>query len=134
MYNNLQKQVRWYEWGDKSIAQAVTVPGHMGADESPLLKVLEGDSHRGSVTLSDDERAEALRVVVGNAASSAPTVRQNNPPSATAKRFPPHPCAVAAAWKIPARAAPRHPKRECVILDIQRRIGYSQNSISWYNR
>ncbi len=67
-YNNLRKQVRWYEWGDTSIAQAVTVPGHMGADESPLLKILEGDNHRGKVTLSDDDRLRLCVWLDGNAA------------------------------------------------------------------
>jgi hypothetical protein len=45
-YENLRPFVRWYEWGGKSIAQAVTVPGHGGSDESPLLRILEDANHK----------------------------------------------------------------------------------------
>ncbi len=45
-YENLKPFVRWYEWGGKSIAQAVTVPGHGGGDESPLLGILEDANHK----------------------------------------------------------------------------------------
>ena len=45
-YESLRPFVRWYEWGGKSIAQTVTRPGHCGADESPLLKVLQDANHK----------------------------------------------------------------------------------------
>ena len=67
-YNSLRKYVRWYEWGGQSIAQAVTFPGHMAADESPLLRVLEDNNHRGNVPLSESERQRLNVWLDGNAA------------------------------------------------------------------
>jgi hypothetical protein len=48
--------VRWYEWGGESIAQIVTRPGQGSADESPLLRILEDEHHRGAVHLTADDR------------------------------------------------------------------------------
>jgi len=67
-YNSLRKHVRWYEWGDQSIAQTVTRPGHMAADESPLFKVLEDTNHRGQLPFSDAERQRLYVWLDGNAA------------------------------------------------------------------
>jgi hypothetical protein len=55
-YENLRPYVRWYEWGVASIGQTVTLPGHGGADESPLAKVLGDATHGASVRFSDEER------------------------------------------------------------------------------
>ncbi len=46
-YESLRSFIRKYEWGDGSINQTVTVPGRMGADESPLSAVLGDETHRG---------------------------------------------------------------------------------------
>ena len=67
-YNNLRKYVRWYEWGDQSIAQTVTRPGHMAADESPFFKVLDDKNHWGQVPLSDADRLRLCVWLDGNAA------------------------------------------------------------------
>ena len=44
-YESLQPFVRWYEWGGRSIAQAVSRPGQCGADASPLSAVLDDANH-----------------------------------------------------------------------------------------
>lgn len=54
-YESLRPFVRWYEWGDASIHQTVTVPGRMGADQSPLSAVLADETHR-PINLADDDR------------------------------------------------------------------------------
>jgi hypothetical protein len=55
-YESLRKYVRWYEWGGESITPIVTRPGRIGADESPLLKVLKDPIHTKHVHLSKEER------------------------------------------------------------------------------
>jgi len=50
-YVNLRPYLRWYEWGKGSISQIVTRPGQLGADASPLLRILEDPVHRDAVTL-----------------------------------------------------------------------------------
>jgi hypothetical protein len=54
-YESLRPFVRWYEWGGASIHQTVTVPGRMGADESPLSAILDDETHR-KITLTDTDR------------------------------------------------------------------------------
>jgi hypothetical protein len=54
-YESLRKYIRWYEWGGESITQIVTRPGHIGADESPLLKVLKDSIHSRHVHLSKED-------------------------------------------------------------------------------
>ena len=54
-YESLRPFVRWYEWGPASIHPTVTVPGRMGADESPLTAVLDDETHR-SIDLSKADR------------------------------------------------------------------------------
>jgi mono/diheme cytochrome c family protein len=66
-YENLRPFVRWYEWGDKSIANIVTVPGHAGADESSLLKVLEDHNHAGEIRLAADDRRRLILWLDANA-------------------------------------------------------------------
>jgi hypothetical protein len=60
-YENLRPFVRWYEWGGNSIAQTVTLPGRMGADASPLTKILDDATHREALKLSAEDR---LRIEV----------------------------------------------------------------------
>jgi hypothetical protein len=55
-YNALRPFVRWHEWGDKSISQIATRPGHMGADESKLAAILSDANHGSSIALTDAER------------------------------------------------------------------------------
>jgi len=45
--------VRWYEWGGKTISETVTHPGKCGADQSPLVAVLNDDNHRDYLKLPD---------------------------------------------------------------------------------
>ena len=66
-YENLRPFVRWYEWGDKSIANIVTVPGHAGADESSLLKVLEDRNHAGEIRLAADDGRRLILWLDANA-------------------------------------------------------------------
>ena len=55
-YESLRKYVRWYEWGGESITPIITRPGRVGADESPLLKVLKDPIHTKHVHFSKEER------------------------------------------------------------------------------
>lgn len=66
-YESLRPFVRWYEWGGKSIGQAVTFPRHGGADESPLLKILEDPNHQGQVHLPPADREQIVIWLDGNA-------------------------------------------------------------------
>ncbi len=54
-YQSLRPFVRWYEWGGESIRPTVTIPGHMGADASPLTELLE-TTHRQRLALPDADR------------------------------------------------------------------------------
>ncbi len=66
-YQRLKPYVSWYEWGDKSIAQTVSLPGHCGADESRLLRVLADENHRESVQLPPEDRRRLLIWLDANA-------------------------------------------------------------------
>ncbi|GAB4131908.1 hypothetical protein JCM17478_01380 [Thermopirellula anaerolimosa] len=55
-YQNLRPYLRWYEWGGSTISEIVTQPGRMGADESPLWRVLADENHQQVIQLSDAER------------------------------------------------------------------------------
>lgn len=54
-YDNLKSFVRWYEWGGASISQIATFPGHVGADESPLTRILDDATH-APLGLPDEDR------------------------------------------------------------------------------
>jgi hypothetical protein len=54
-YASLKPYVRWYEWGGQSIREIGTSPGHIGADESRLLKVIADKTHAEHVTLSPED-------------------------------------------------------------------------------
>jgi hypothetical protein len=60
-YENLRPYVRWYEWGGNSIREIGTVPGHSGADESPLLKIVKDATHAPHVHLP---REDYLRLCI----------------------------------------------------------------------
>ena len=55
-YQNLKPFLRWYEWGGVSISQIATHPGRIGADESPLTKILEDATHQPELKWTDAER------------------------------------------------------------------------------
>ena len=55
-YEGLKPYLRWYEWGGASISQIATHPGQIGADESPLTRILEDATHRPAVPWSDSDR------------------------------------------------------------------------------
>ncbi|MEA3227354.1 MAG: hypothetical protein U9Q07_15495 [Planctomycetota bacterium] len=55
-YESLRQYVKWYEWGGKTITGIVTRPGRIGADESPLLKVLKDPLHTEYVHLSKEDQ------------------------------------------------------------------------------
>ena len=55
-YNSLKPYLKWYEWGGETITEIVTRPGRMGADESPLSKILVDDTHSKHVKLSQADR------------------------------------------------------------------------------
>jgi len=54
-YETLREYVRWYEWGGESIQEIGTRPGHSGADESRLLKVIEDATHAKAVALPRED-------------------------------------------------------------------------------
>jgi hypothetical protein len=54
-YESLREYVRWYEWGDKSIQEIGTRPGHSGADASRLLQVLADTTHATNVHLPSED-------------------------------------------------------------------------------
>ena len=66
-YENLRPFVRWYEWGGKSIAQIVTRPGHGGADESRLVKILDDPTHATRAKLPAEDRRRLILWLDGNA-------------------------------------------------------------------
>lgn len=55
-YESLRPFVRWYEWGGKTIHQTVTIPGRMGADESPLSALIADKTHGPAIELPDADR------------------------------------------------------------------------------
>jgi hypothetical protein len=55
-YVSLRPYLRWYEWGGASISQIATYPGRIGADESPLARILEDDTHGPELHWSEAER------------------------------------------------------------------------------
>ncbi len=65
-YQGLKPFLRWYEWGGASISQIATYPGRIGADESPLTRVLEDDTHRPEVKWTDTERRRLYLWLDGN--------------------------------------------------------------------
>jgi cytochrome c553 len=66
-YEGLRPFVRWYEWGGKSIAQAVTPPGRGGADESPLSRILDDADHKSEIQLPADDRLRLILWLDSNA-------------------------------------------------------------------
>jgi len=55
-YLSLRPYIRWHEWGDQSISQIATRPGHMGADESRLVSILSDSNHGSQIGLTPAER------------------------------------------------------------------------------
>lgn len=67
-FYHLRPYVRWYEWGGESIQQTTTLPNRCGADESPLMSILQDENHLNQVQLSDAERRNLYIWLDGNAA------------------------------------------------------------------
>ncbi len=59
-YGNLREYVAFFEWGGATIDPIVTKPGRLGADMSPLSRILEDDLHRAECGLTDEERRTIL--------------------------------------------------------------------------
>ena len=55
-YNELQKSVRYYEWGGNNIRYLSTLPGMCGADMSPLTGILDDENHGDKISLSEEDR------------------------------------------------------------------------------
>jgi hypothetical protein len=55
-YENLRPFVRWYEWGDQTISAITTRPGHIGADASPLMRIVGDALHAPEVNLTREDR------------------------------------------------------------------------------
>jgi hypothetical protein len=55
-YESLRPFLRWYEWGGASISQITTLPGQIGADASPLTRVLMDATHEPALEWTDAER------------------------------------------------------------------------------
>ncbi|MFH1718858.1 MAG: hypothetical protein ABIF19_15995, partial [Planctomycetota bacterium] len=66
-YDSLKEYVKWYEWGGKTITEIVTRPGNIGADKSPLLKVLEDPLHTEHVQLPKEDCQRLYIWLDGNA-------------------------------------------------------------------
>ncbi len=66
-YQNLKPFVRWHEWGQDSITPIITRPGHLGADESPLTRILSDATHADAITLSDEDLRRLYVWLDGNA-------------------------------------------------------------------
>ncbi len=65
-YESLKPFIRWHEWGGASISQAVTRPGHLGADESRLTQVLADAKHAPHVKLTAEDRERLFVWLDGN--------------------------------------------------------------------
>ncbi len=65
-YENLKPFVRWYEWGQASIEPILTRPGRIGADVSPLTKVLTDAVHNQCVKLDNGELQQLYIWLDGN--------------------------------------------------------------------
>jgi hypothetical protein len=66
-YEGLRPYVRWYEWGGNSIRPITTRPGEMGADASPLTRILDDATHAAAVDLAPEERRRIFIWLDGNA-------------------------------------------------------------------
>ena len=53
-YNQLMDYMKWYEWGDETYREIVTLPGESGADISPFSKIIVDENHQ-DVGLTDEE-------------------------------------------------------------------------------
>ena len=66
-YESLRPYVRWYEWGGDSIRPITTRPGEMGADKSPLARILDDATHAEEVHLAEEDRRRIYLWLDGNA-------------------------------------------------------------------
>ncbi len=66
-YAELKPYLRWYEWGGASISQIATHPGRIGADASPLSRIIDDATHRAEVRMTDGERRQLYLWMDANA-------------------------------------------------------------------
>ncbi len=66
-YHTLKPYVKWYEWGDSSIRQTVTLPEEMPSDNSPLTGIISNHIKRNMVKLNNDEMKRLYLWLDGNA-------------------------------------------------------------------
>ena len=66
-YESLKPYVKWYEWGGASIEPIVTRPGKIGADFSPLTRILSDTVHGPAVKFEDEELRRLYIWLDGNA-------------------------------------------------------------------
>ncbi len=66
-YRSLKPYIRWYEWGGESISQIITRPGFGGADQSPLLSIIEDKTHSPHVNLTEEDKLRLYIWLDGNA-------------------------------------------------------------------
>ncbi|MBL7041909.1 MAG: hypothetical protein ISR77_24970 [Pirellulaceae bacterium] len=66
-FESLRPFVRWYEWGGNTIGNVITRPGQIGADASPLLRILDDSNHLANVRLSGEDRDRIHVWLDGNA-------------------------------------------------------------------
>ncbi|UCG59960.1 MAG: hypothetical protein JSU70_10640 [Phycisphaerales bacterium] len=88
-YESLKEYVRWHEWGGSTITEIVTRPGHVGADESPLLKVLQDDTHAQHVHLTEEDRERLYIWLDGNAPFYGTYEREQQIAQANGQAVPP---------------------------------------------
>ena len=65
-YQNLKSYLRWYEWGGASISQIATHPGRIGADESPLSRILGDTNHATQAAMPVEDRRRLYLWLDGN--------------------------------------------------------------------
>ncbi|MBN1817446.1 MAG: hypothetical protein JW828_08795 [Sedimentisphaerales bacterium] len=65
-YENLRPFVRWYEWGGDSIEPIISRPGRIGADESPLTRIIIDRTHAEHVKLEETELRRLYLWLDGN--------------------------------------------------------------------
>ena len=55
-YQSLEPYLRYYSWLGNGVKEFVTRPGTLGADSSPLTRILDDATHASEVKLSDADR------------------------------------------------------------------------------
>ena len=91
-YENLRPYVRWYEWGGKSIREIGTQPGHSGADESRLLKIVQDATHSSRSSCPGRTTCGCASGSTRTSPSTAPTRKRPKSPNRPGRSFRRRPC------------------------------------------